>query len=147
MADIEKLVRHQTRIVFAMAVTFALWQGSDIVMQSVATDSFVFVYAGLAKVVGAIAYVISALFLFLFYRRVKRANAAIILRDDWNRLTRGLAIQYGFFFLIGAIALFYAISMFWTLPVLIILQSLLIVGVTGTLMAFVMLQGKAGYVV
>lgn len=142
MAEIEKLGRDQTRIITAMAATFALWQGGDIIAQVAAADSPVFIFASAAKVLGAAAYVVSALFLFLFYRRVKKANAAATLRDDWNRLTAGLALQYGFFLLIAAISLLYAVSLFWTLPTLPVLQTLILVGVTGTLLAFAVLQRK-----
>lgn len=143
MADIEKLVQDRTRIVIAMAGAFLLWQGGDIVSQIVATDSSLFLYASATKVLGAVVYALSALFLFMFYRRVQKAKAAMTLKDDWNRLTTGLALQYGFVFMIGATALMYAVSMFWALPNTAVLQGLLLVGVTGTLMAFVVLQGKS----
>ncbi|GHA86984.1 hypothetical protein GCM10009069_07790 [Algimonas arctica] len=143
MADIEKLVQDRTRIVFIMASTFALWQGSDIVTQVAAMDSVLFLYASLAKIFGAIAYALSALLLLLFYKRVNRAKAAMTLKDDWNRLSKGLAVQYGFFFMIAATVIMYAVAMFWDLPVMAVLQGLILVGVTATLLAFGILQGSS----
>ena len=139
--DIEKLVRDRTRVILAIGITFAIWQGGHILTQVVDAESSVFFYASIATIVGSITYTLAALALFMFYRRVKKVGAALTLADDWARLTRGLAIQYGFFFLFAAVAVFYAASMFWTLPVTPVLQSLILVGVTVTLLSFVSMQG------
>ncbi|WP_427964299.1 hypothetical protein [Altererythrobacter sp.] len=144
VAETESLVRDQSRLIYAMAITFALWQAGDILMQMSEVGGSFFHYAGLVKIGGAIAYAISALCFFLLYCRVKKAGAAAILRDDWSRFARGLALQYGFFFLIGTTSLMYAVSMFWPLPILPILQVILTIGVSGTLLAFVILYNQGG---
>ena len=144
MTEVEKLASYRTRIVSAFAIAFAVWQGGDIVSQMATADSPLFFYAALTKIIGAVGFAASAGFFFLFYKRVQKAGAAIALKDEWNRFTSGLALQYGFFFLIGAIALMYGASTFWTLPTMPVLQGLLTIGVTGTLMAFVVLQNEGG---
>ena len=140
MADIEKLAQNRTRVVISMTIAFVLWQGGDIVAQLSGPNGLLFLISSGTKLIGSVAYAISAFFLFLFYRRVKKANAAATLKDDWNRLTAGLAVQYGFFFLIGAASIMYAASIFWVLSAQVVLQSLILIGVTSSLAAFTLLQ-------
>ncbi|MGB7407287.1 MAG: TMEM128 family protein [Pontixanthobacter sp.] len=142
MVEIEKLAQRRNSLVLAMAVTFGIWQGSDILAKMLAADSMMSSIWTSATAIGGLAFAVSALLLAMFQRRVKKAGATQTLRDDWNRATSGLAFQYGFFFLIGATALCYAASMFWSLPTAQILQALLLVGVCGTCFAFVTLQGS-----
>lgn len=144
MSTVEKLVQDRTRIILAMGIAFTLWQASHILTQLTDNDSAVYLYASLTTIVGAVAYAITALFLFLYYRRVRIPGVASTLQDDWNKLTTGLSLQYGFFFLIGATALLLAASKFWAMPTTAALQTLLMIGVTGTLFAFVWLQAKGG---
>ena len=144
MSNVEKLARDRTRIVLAMGIAFTLWQASHILTQLTDEGSAVFLSASVATIVGAVGYTITALLLFLYYRRVRITGVASTLTDDWNKLTTGLSLQYGFFFLMGATALLLGASMFWALPTTAALQTLLMIGVTGTLFAFTWLQTKGG---
>jgi len=142
MTRIEKLTRDRSRTIVLMALTFALWQGGDIATKLLQAETDWFLYASFATVIGAVTYAGAALGLFIFQRRVKQANAGSTLNDDWARHIRGQSVQYGFVFLLVAIILMYSASLFWDLAANVVLQSLLLIGVVGTMLAYVWLERK-----
>lgn len=142
MTSIEKLTRDRSRIILLMALTFTLWQGAHIATRLLPEGTSGFVYASITVAVGAVAYVATAIGLWVFQRRVRKANAGCTLNDDWAKHIRAMSMQYGFIFLIGAIALMYAASQFLDLPVIAVLQGLLLIGVVSTLLAYVWLERK-----
>ncbi|MBL1431214.1 MAG: hypothetical protein COA60_006880 [Robiginitomaculum sp.] len=142
MSDIEKLIRNRSRVTLAMGTTFALWQGGQIITKLVPTTSEAYGLASVIVTLGAIGYALAAIAFWIYFRKVQKANAGCLINDDWARHIRGLAIQYGFFYLLGAIALMYAYVQFWTLPSDIVLQFCILVAVSSTIFSYVWLEKK-----
>jgi len=142
MSNIEKLVRDRSRIAGLLAITFAVWQCGQIAASIIPeTKSANFIAEGIGAL-GSIAYAVSALYLFIYHRRVKKANLGCTLNDDWARHVRRTAIQYGFFYMIGATSLLFGASVIWQFPAQPALQALMVVGVVSTIFAYVWLERK-----
>jgi len=142
MPDIEKLIRNRSRVTLAMGTTFALWQGGQIITKLVPATNGAYVPASIIATLGAVGYALAAIMFWVYYRKVQKADAGCLVNDEWAKHVRGLAIQYGFFYLIGAIALMYAYVQFWTLPSDVVLQFCILVAVVSTIFSYVWLERK-----
>ncbi|MBL4616646.1 MAG: hypothetical protein JKY46_03040 [Robiginitomaculum sp.] len=142
MLDIEKLIRNRGRVILLVAVTFTLWQGGQITTKLVPATNAAYAPASIIATLGAIGYALAAIMFWVYYRKVQKANATCLINDDWAKHVRGLAIQYGFFYLIGAIALMYAYVQFWTLSSDVVLQFCIMVAVVSTIFSYVWLERK-----
>jgi len=142
LTEIEKLVRSRSRITLLMAVTFAIWQGGQIASKLMSPEMSLYALASGIGGLGAVAYAISALFLFIYYRRVKKAKLGCTLNDEWAQHVRTKAIQYGFFYMIGATSLLYGASAVWQIPAQPTLQTIIVVGVVSTIFAYIWIEHK-----
>jgi len=142
MNKIDKLVRDRSRIVLLMALTFAVWQGGQIVAKLIPEIMGAHNIADCVGALGAVAYAISAVFLYIYHRRVKKAKLGCTLNDEWARHVKTTAFQYGFFYMIGATSLLYGASVIWQFPAQPALQTIVVVGVVGTIFAYVWLERK-----
>ncbi|MCF6292160.1 MAG: hypothetical protein L3J04_02070 [Robiginitomaculum sp.] len=142
MPNIEKLIRSRGRVILIVGVTFALWQGGQIITKLVPITNAAYGPASIISLLGAIGYALAAIMFWVYYRKVQKANAGCLIDDDWAKHVRGLAIQYGFFYLIGAISLMYAYVQFWTLQSDVVLQFCIMVAVVSTIFSYVWLEKK-----
>jgi len=125
-----------------MGATFTVWQGGQILTKLLPETSNAYGPALIVGTLGAIGYALAAIGFFVFYRKVQKANAGCTLNDEWAKHIRSLAIQYGFFYQIGATSLMYAFVQFWALPTDAALQAVILTGVIATIFSYVWLERK-----
>ena len=139
MENIEKLGRQRNRVLVSAAISFLVWQGATLGLDIM--DAFpgrvttALFPLQLALIAGAVAWAGSMLFLLNFHRKVKRAGAQSVLRDELFLRNRALATMYGFAGMITGAALLLAAATFIEFSAAIALRAVLITGVITPLIS------------
>ncbi len=144
MIEIDKLIRSRNRITLLTAITFAIWQGGQIMTRLMNPEMAGYGFTVIANTAGALAFVAAALMTYMLQRRVKKERIAETLNDEWTEHVRAKAFQFGFSALMVSTILLYIASIYVQLPAQSALQSLIVVGVVSTIFAFVWVEHKGG---
>lgn len=143
MDNIEQLERQRNQVLVSSAVSFLVWQGATLgvdVIEAVPGLAPIALFPlQLALILGAVAWVASMFFLLNFHRKVKRAGAQSVMRDELFLRNRALATMYGFAGMLVAAALLLALATFVEFSATIAVRTILITGVFTPLVSLVLL--------
>ena len=145
MDDISKLVRDQNRVMTAMGLIFAIWQGSTLAREITLSAAPEFgdtaiLYADRVEAVGAVLWVLATIALLLVMRRVKRARAQDVMRDELFRHNQSMAMKVGFKAMIALIVVLVGFEAFFELTSGIAIRAMMLVAVLAPLTTFVILS-------
>lgn len=146
MDDISKLQRDRNRVIAAMGIIFLVWQGASLARDLVAlfhpeSAEAAAGFADLVEAVGAISWVLATLAMLALGRRVRRAEAQDVLKDELFQHNQSRALKFGFKAMVGLLVLLMAGEAFFDLTAGIAIRSMMIVAVIAPLGAFVVLSG------
>ncbi len=143
MDNIEQLARQRNRVLVSAAISFLVWQGAtlglDVVDALPGRVPMNLFPLQLALIVGAVAWAGSMLFLLSFHRKVKRAGARSVLRDELFLRNRALATMHGFAGMIIGVTLLLAAASLVEFSAAIALRTVLIAGVFTPLISLALL--------
>lgn len=145
MDDTSRLIRDRNRILTAMASIFVLWQGTLMVRDIFRAWQFdgaeqVAALAETGETIGLVLWLIATIFLLVFMRRVKRAEAQNIINDEYFGQVQAQAMRIGFKALIAALAVALGVEAFVELEAELVIRFFMIVAVAAPLGAFVILS-------
>jgi predicted lysophospholipase L1 biosynthesis ABC-type transport system permease subunit len=143
MDNTEKLEGQRNLVLVSAAISFLVWQGAtlglDVVDKLPDLAPATLFPLRMALIAGAVAWAASMLFLLVFMRRVKRAGAQSVMRDELFLRNRALATMYGYVGMIAAAALLLAVATFIEFSAMIAIRAILIAGVFTPLIALALL--------
>lgn len=149
MDEISKLVRDRNRLMAAMAAIFLLWQGGLMTRDIFLAAGFdgadrIAAWAAAGENIGLILWLIVTVFLVVFMRRVRRAEAQNIINDELFRQIQGQAMRIGYKALIAALVALLVLEAFVELEAEIVIRTFMMVAVAAPLGAFVLLSNRSG---
>lgn len=149
MDEISKLVRDRNRLMAAMAAIFLLWQGGLMTRDIFLAAGFdgadrIAAWAAAGENIGLILWLIVTVFLVVFMRRVRRAEAQNIINDELFRQIQGQAMRIGYKALIAALVALLVLEAFVELEAEFVIRTFMMVAVAAPLGAFVLLSNRSG---
>ncbi len=135
--EVDKLVRSRIKVLIFGAFSFALWQFSWIGMDLMEGSKSSLLYVVAAMVIlGAIGWVITSYFIYVYTKKVKNLNACHALNDELTRKNRAQAFMAGYFILFSLIWLLIPATDFWQFDLKIAIRAIAVLAIVLPMLIF-----------
>ena len=143
MSDINQLLRQRHQILALSLITFLLWQGGWLWVDTSAPTGTTGLIANGAYGLGALGWIASSLLLVVFQRRVRAHDQHNVLEDEWHRHVRLKTFTSAFIGLAGLVVLAFTWTRFHPLSGDLISRLLLIASVVLPIGLFLYFQSES----